>query len=226
MRRIKKYCGMALMLVVTGIIISGYSYANNKKGGKKYTITITNVTSNQVITTPLAIIHEKSFELFKFGEKSSSELATLAEDGDLSPLEEALDARSDVLEHVRGSGSLAPGATVTIEVESKGKFKNISIAGMLASTNDAFFAVNNFVLPNYGKSNIMALAYDAGSEKNNESCDFVPGPPCGSHFARDTDDAEGFVYVHSGIHGIGDMDAAMFDWRGPVAYVTILPESR
>ena len=32
---------------------------------------------------------------------------------------------------------------------------------------------------------------------------------------------EGYVHVHAGIHGIGDLDASERDWRNPVAMVTI-----
>jgi len=219
-----RYGKIILAIVFTTLLTGGYSYANHEKGDKSYVVTITNVTSHQVITPPLAIIHEKTFELFKLGESSSDELATLAEDGDSEPLQNLLDTRSDVLEYVGASDVLLPGDTISFEVKSRGRFKNISVAGMLASSNDAFFAINNTELPNYGKLNIMALAYDAGSEVNTESCDFIPGPPCGNH-ARDTEDSEGFVYIHTGIHGIADLDPAVYDWRGPVAYITIEPSS-
>lgn len=68
---------------------------------------------------------------------------------------------------------------------------------------------------------VEAEAYDAGSEANSESCTYIPGPPCGNAEVRDTGDAEGFVHVHAGVHGIGDLDPAMHDWRNPVAEITI-----
>jgi hypothetical protein len=68
---------------------------------------------------------------------------------------------------------------------------------------------------------VNATAYDAGSEANSEDCDFIPGPPCGNGGVRDTDGAEGYVYIHSGIHGIGGLDPAEFDWLNPVATVKI-----
>lgn len=33
--------------------------------------------------------------------------------------------------------------------------------------------------------------------------------------------AEGYVYIHPGIHGIGDLPATNHDWNNPVAKVTI-----
>ena len=33
------------------------------------------------------------------------------------------------------------------------------------------------------------------------------------------DDGEGFIHVHRGVHGIGDLDAAEYDWRNPMLRV-------
>lgn len=68
---------------------------------------------------------------------------------------------------------------------------------------------------------VNAAAYDAGSEDNSEDCAYIPGPPCGNGDVRDTVGAEGYVYIHSGIHGIGDLEPAEFDWGNPVATVKI-----
>jgi hypothetical protein len=38
---------------------------------------------------------------------------------------------------------------------------------------------------------------------------------------RDPEGAEEYVHIHSGIHGIGDLDPAEFDWRNPVATIRI-----
>ncbi len=35
------------------------------------------------------------------------------------------------------------------------------------------------------------------------------------------DEGEGFVTIHNGIHGIGGMEAATYDWRNPVAKIVI-----
>ena len=101
----------------------------------------------------------------------------------------------------------------------------ISLAGMLGITNDAFFALNGETVPNflpfyytsYSKV-FMAPAYDAGSEVNNELCDYVGG--CGAGL-RMTDGAEGYVYISPGFQGVGDLDAAQLDWRNPVAKITV-----
>jgi hypothetical protein len=93
---------------------------------------------------------------------------------------------------------------------------------MLATTNDAFFGLDGVhLLPNLKYRAVYANAFDAGSEANNESCDYIPGPPCENPFMRSTEGAEGFVHVHSGIHGVGSLDAAQYDWRNPVVKIFI-----
>jgi hypothetical protein len=64
------------------------------------------------------------------------------------------------------------------------------------------------------------VAYDAGSEANTELCEHIPGPPCGNQ-ARMLTGAEGFVHVHRGIHGVGDLNEAAMDWNNPVVKVVI-----
>ncbi len=53
-------------------------------------------------------------------------------------------------------------------------------------------------------------------------CNDIPGPPCGSHRMSMPRDAEGYVHVHAGIHGIGsEVNSADHDWNNPVAKITI-----
>ena len=72
---------------------------------------------------------------------------------------------------------------------------------------------------------VYAYAYDAGTERNDELCGSIPGPSfveCGgSGGGAQVGDGEGVVTVHSGIHGIGDLEPSLRDWDNPVARVTI-----
>lgn len=97
---------------------------------------------------------------------------------------------------------------------------------MLVSTNDAFVGLDRYTLPSgfsaaFSATSVDVPAYDAGSEANTESCDHIPGPPCGSPGVRVTDGAEGFVHVHRGIRGVGDLDDSAKDWKNPVARVIV-----
>ncbi len=110
-----------------------------------------------------------------------------------------------------------------MQINASGSFKLITVAGMLATTNDGFWAVRGVEAPKkIGETKtIEAVAYDAGSEKNNELCGFIPGPPCERPGVRDPVGSEGYVHIHAGIHGIGDLAPATFDWRNPVAEITV-----
>jgi hypothetical protein len=192
-------------------------------------ITITNVTPGQVLTPPLVVLHSGSFRLFTPGQPASEELAMLAEEGLADQLVSTFHRNSDVYDFTVADRELMPGESIVLELKALDvpvgpNEVRLSVAGMLATTNDGFYAVNGaqvtagkFLLE---EGSWVALAYDAGSEFNNESCDFIPGEPCGSHFARDRAEAEGFVHVHSGIHGTGDLDPAEWSWNNPVAWVT------
>jgi hypothetical protein len=129
---------------------------------------------------------------------------------------------------VQSSGALLPpGESVTIRVQTLGQFDHVSLASMLIPTNDGFVALNGVEGPR-GRSamTLIAPAYDAGSERNDETCLSIPGPffaecggPGGGGAAVGGE--EGYVHIHSGIHGIADLVAAERDWRNPVARISI-----
>ncbi len=190
--------------------------------GYLFEVTITNVTHGQIITPPLLFSHSADFELFTLGDPAPPEVAALAEDGDVMPLMELLGHTPEFYDYDLSSSPVLPGESVTLQVMANGYFRNFTVAGMLATTNDAFFAVNNTPFPNSTrKLTIEGIAYDAGSEANSESCAYIPGPPCENSKVRDIGLAEGFVYVHSGIHGNMDLDSELYDWQNPVAIVTV-----
>ncbi len=205
-------------ITVLGMLVSGIAHAEE---GQRYDITITNVTRGQIISPPIVISHSKNFELFTLGASASAELAALAEDGVTEPLVDYLATLPSVLDHAVAPGPLMPGTSVTLRVLTRGGFRLISAAGMLVTTNDAFFAIRGMRVPRYGAEAVEAEAYDAGSEVNSESCEFIPGPPCGNGGIRNPEGAEGYVHIHAGIHGNGDLDPAMHDWRNPVVEVSI-----
>ena len=38
---------------------------------------------------------------------------------------------------------------------------------------------------------------------------------------RDADGAEGFIFIHAGVHGVGDLKPENQDWRNPVVQIDI-----
>ena len=188
--------------------------------GSLYEVTITNITRGAFFTPVLVASHRSGVNLFTLGQAASAELATLAEAGDVAPLEQVLRANNRVIDVANSSGLLEPGRSVTVRVAARGA-DQISLAAMILPTNDGFIALDGVPAPFYGAANYLALGYDAGSEPNDERCASIPGPQCGGEGASPTAGGENFVHVHAGIHGIADLKAADYDWRNPVAAVTI-----
>jgi hypothetical protein len=218
-------CSALLLGASAALAYDGMAESNVPRGkgkGHVYTVTITNLTYDQIISPPVVVVHDEWFHLFQPGQPAGSELAALAEDGMTGPLAGLLEVADGVFDYAVADGGIPPAGSITVEVRARGRARMLSLAGMLVSTNDAFAGVNGYVLtPGYSAETVYAKGYDAGSEVNTESCAHIPGPPCGNPGMRVTDGAEGFVHVHRGIQGVGDLDGSMKDWRNPVALVRI-----
>ncbi|MCP4627797.1 MAG: hypothetical protein GY850_30405 [bacterium] len=83
-------------------------------------------------------------------------------------------------------------------------------------------AIRGVYARSWGDVAVDARTYDAGTEFNSENCAYIPG--CGGGGVHDPADAEGYVYIHNGIHGIGGingLDPAEYDWRNPVATIRV-----
>ena len=163
--------------------------------------------------------------LFTLGQAASVPLEQLAEAGDTGPLSMLLSGMPEVLDVTDSGAPLPPGHSTTITVTTRGQFDHISVASMLVPTNDGFFAVNGVDGPK-GNNTLLLFspAYDAGTEANDELCTNIPGPPTvctGEGFNASRAGAEGYVHIHAGIHGIGNLVAADRDWLNPVARIAI-----
>ncbi|MCI0525973.1 MAG: spondin domain-containing protein [Nitrospira sp.] len=211
------------LLMTTGVQASETVFSEEQL----YEVTMTNLTRGQQFTPILVASHKKGVSLFTLGASASSQLVTLAEEGNTAPLTSMLLSNPEVKEVVTAGPLLDPGASRTITVQTKGKFDHFSVAAMLIPTNDGFFAINGIEGPKGNKTlTVFSPAYDVGSERNDERCASIPGPffvECGGSGggAEVTGGEEGYVHIHAGIHGIGDMNASERDWRNPVAKITI-----
>ncbi len=214
-------------VVVAGLVAGGamaMSHVAAADGVRLYEVTVFNATRGQVVTPPVAATHTSDFQLFEIGDDlEATGLRVQAEDGDPGALLTELGGDPEVSDAVAAGAAFGPGDAAVLTVSASGDAKYLTLTAMLASTNDAFAAIRGVRLPNgIGDTvSVFGNAYDAGTEANSESCAFIPGPPCGTHL-RDTANApEGFVHIHSGIHGVGDLDPSVLDWRNPVIQVTI-----
>ena len=229
----KRLISMICLAVV--LTIGGTPMAFSDGGGdEEFEVTITNLTRGQRFTPILVASHKKGIDLFTLGAAASGALATLAETGNTEPLMMLLMATPGVKDVVTVGPLLDSGAVRTITITGGGKFKHVSVAAMMIPTNDGFIALNG-VKGLTGKTlTFYSPGYDAGSEVNDELCSSIPGPDFDECVNPDFPDGgapggggapgsgEGYVHIHAGIHGVGDMDASERDWRNPVAKITIV----
>jgi spondin N len=246
-RNIARNWGTALAIALSlGLLVVPAQAQNH------FRVTITNLTSGQVFTPIMVVSHKADVKLFTLGQPASVDLEHLAEAGDNSELEADLKLNPDVLDIADSGAVLAPGKSVTLTVQGGGAFDHLSVAAMLIPTNDGFFALNSVrvstgearvengpvrrtfverLVENEPAGETLAFfspAYDAGTEADDELCAHIPGPPtvcAGEGFNSSREGAPNFVFIHSGIHGIGDLKPELFDWRNPVAKieVTVVP---
>ena len=194
----------------------------NADGLRQYDVSITNATAKHVFTPRFMVTHAASINFFEIGQEASLGLAFQAETGNPSDILAEAQALlgSGVFDALIVDGGLLGGQTSSFMITAP-KGAHLSLTAMLATTNDAFVALNNVKLPK--KSAIFyAHVYDAGSEVNNELCAYIPGPQCGgAPNLRATAGSEGFVSISSGVHGGGELSAQDLDWNDPGAIVTI-----
>jgi len=187
-----------------------------------YRITVTNLTQHQIFSPPVVATHGVGTAIFHVGDTVDMPFWLMAEDGDPNALAAKLEADPQVGDVAVSPEFLMPGHSVTLTVEARHPFYRLSAVGMLVSTNDAFFGLDSLPLVGPWLQRINVPAYDAGTEANSESCAFIPGPPCGNGGVRDTGGAEGFISIHPGIQGTGDLDPTVLDWRNPVAEIKVV----
>ncbi|NEV64906.1 spondin domain-containing protein [Thiorhodococcus minor] len=186
-------------------------------------VRITNLTQGTLFTPALVVAHRRASDvLFTPGGAPSDALAALAEGGDTEPLRDLLESDDRVWSTAEADAPLGPGESVTIRLAAVPARSAVSLAAMLLPTNDGFVAVQGLRIPS-GRfaSSTWAEGYDAGSEPNDELCANIPGPDCNGVGGSPDAGGEGYVHIHSGIHGIGDLEPSLYDWRNPVARVEV-----
>lgn len=193
-------------------------------GGKTIHVTITNLTHAIIFTPVLVASHRRAISVFDLGSAASDDLKAIAEGGDTGPLTTTLNHNRQVVEVANSGAPLGAGESVTVVVSAGHGARWISIASMLLPTNDGFIALQNARVPQHGSATYFSPGYDAGSETNDELCANIPGGgSCSGMAGSPGDDPvdEGYVHIHRGIHGVGDLDPSVYDWRNPVAKVTV-----
>ena len=225
MRRIQ----LALLAALAAsALLAGSATADDDDDGaaKTWQVTVSNLTppgpgapGSQPLSPPLFVVHSGKADVWSVDEIASHGVAAIAEDANNAVLESALPMLPGVKTVFTGAGGPIPsGQSRTFTVETSGRFNRLSVVTMLVNTNDAFTGLDSLRLRGRGATH-MTIAYDAGSERNNELESHVPGPCCNNPFVRDPEGA--LIRPHDGITGVGDLDPALYDWPEPAARITI-----
>jgi len=187
------------------------------------TLKILNLSYRQPFSPFFIMVHNSEAEpLFTLGQPASNQLAQLAEIGNTNRLINYYTNNNPkgVKSATRFHSMTKAGGTSEITVSVSDEYPMISIAAMCENTNDCFVGLSGV---NVTEGMVVyEPGLDAGSEENNESCDSVPGPFCigkGNQFDRSRN-GEGFIHIHRGIVGDGDLDKSL-DWRNPMMRVVV-----
>jgi hypothetical protein len=210
------------LLAVAALAVPAAAWSDDDDDGSRaWRVTVTNLTrpGSQPLSPPLFVVHSSRADVWSVGDIATHPLAAIAEDANNAPAESALADLRGVRDVFTGAGGpIGPGMSRTYTVETRGHFNRLSVVTMLVNTNDAFTGLDSFRPRGHGAT-IMAQAYDAGSELNNEDADFIPGPCCNNPFVRDPEGE--LIRMHPGITGVGDLNPAVYGWTGPVARIRV-----
>jgi len=152
-----------------------------RRRGGSFEVTLRNLAGTFVspVTPVFHVAHDGSYELFRDGEAAlGNGLEALAEDGDASQLRANARNTSGVsASGVAGQGPLTPGSSVKFTVRPGANATHLTLATMVARTNDAFLAARKVSLVD-GRGRVLSAAaleaalnaalglYDAGTEAN------------------------------------------------------------
>ncbi|HTT76277.1 MAG TPA: spondin domain-containing protein [Candidatus Binataceae bacterium] len=178
------------------------------------------------------LTQDSSVTLFTPGQPPSLALAEVAEAGNPTPLVTQYTGNSHVGDIVTTS-PLPSGQSKTFTIQAAANFHYFSIAAMLFPTNDEFMGLSIAALPLFTRTETYYVnAWDADSKPDDELCaNMAPSPdPSVFPVPECSGPQTGFippvpsnaeVHISNGIHGIGSIPADVYDWRNPVAVITI-----
>jgi hypothetical protein len=222
---------VVLSMLAAAALVTGSATADDDDddgGAKTWQVTVTNLTparaaagppGSQPLSPPVFVVHSRKADVWSVGDIASHGVAAVAEDANNAVLESALATLPGVKSVFTGAGGPIPsGQSRTFTVETNGRFDRLSVVTMLVNTNDAFTGLDSLRLSGR-RETLSTIAYDAGSERNNELRSHIPGPCCNNPFVRDPEGA--LIRPHEGITGRGQLAPAVYDWDDPAARITI-----
>ncbi|MEM9041393.1 MAG: spondin domain-containing protein [Actinomycetota bacterium] len=230
-RRSRRRTGRLAALALAGATLAGGAVATTsvvdadghgyQPSGPTFTyrITVENHTDAQPLSPVGTVIHDRRTDVWSRGEPASAAVAAIAEDAALPVFVDTYAQTPGVRSAFAGGGGpIGPGASASFEFEASPRDR-VSLVSMLVNTNDAFTGLDSVRLGRQTQK-FEVIAYDSGTEVNNENAGFIPGPVGGNAGVRDPEG--NVITVHPGIVGVdGGIDPAVYDWDDPVATITI-----
>lgn len=193
---------------------------------RTYEVTVTNTTptngtdpGSQPLSPPLLVVHNRRADVWSAGEPASHVVAAIAEDANNAPAEQLLSQVRGVKSVATGEGGpIFSGQSATYTIEAR-PHQRLSLVSMLVNTNDGFTGLDSVRIGRNHRG-FETVAYDAGSEANNQLKSHIPGPCCGNPFVRDPEG--NLISKHAGIQsGVGELDPAVYGWEGAAAKIEI-----
>ena len=210
----------AIAMIVTALLsatvtLQTYS-AKAQTQAINYQLTVRNITDRQPISPPIVVIHDSNAVLLPSSAERLSGLEEFAESGSKPALMESLRNRTGVKDVVEFGGIIQPQSQQTIFSNLTAEpGDHISVLGMLTCTNDGLAfgtaIITDANTPAFGSG----VAYDAGTENNDESRRTVPCLEGAGVSNLNTADGEGTIEPHPGIAVTGDL-GAVFGWERTV----------
>lgn len=210
--------GLALTLTVA---LTAASATADSSAQRSWRVTVENLApaGSQPLSPPLFAVHGKRVDVWSVGGIANHGVAAIAEDANNAVLESALGQVAGVRDvFTGGGGAISPGESRSYTVDGRAGRDRLTLLTMLVNTNDGFTGLDSLQL-RAKRTVLHRMAYDAGSERNNELRAFIPGPCCNNPFVRDPEGA--LIAPHAGITGAGELDPAVYGWDEPVARITI-----
>ncbi len=197
-----------------------------------YEVTVYNITNGQPLTPLGVVVHESGYMPWQLGEAVSTGLETLAESGDPSDFLTEADADSAVAMSTNSiNGPFGPGSSemVSITVDHTTSLQ-LTVASMLANTNDAFTGVRNWNIGGLAvgdSASTMTHVFDAGTEANTETMGTMPGPAAGGQGFNAARETLNKLTIHGGVVTADDgLATSALDeshrWLGQAAKIVVM----
>lgn len=208
---------------------------------QELSISFTNLTHGNHFTPLLFSAHAEDQHLFEISTSASSNLQAMAEGGDISGLVADLTALNADITANPAAGLMAPGQSVSFELDTHEINSKLSITAMILPTNDGFVGLDSLNIPTRAGTYTYYLnGYDAGTEVNDEIINGggapgaagIPADPLGQNGMNATgvinSENNTNIHVHRGVigdtdttGGASDLDSRIHRWLNPVARLVI-----